>query len=229
MCIGKSNNAALVISLSFHFFMVSPFQQTIASSYTERFLFGITRFSSMPIILLYPSHTGHAPKGLLKLKRYSFGSSNKIPSSSNLFEKLSLIILLSSRTTTWQYPLPVWKAVWAESAALLKLSAECSITSLSITMFISWPGLYFLRVSGSSILTSSPSTSILLNPCFSRKEKYSVTLIFSGISADDVIITFFPSGRQAKKSTISSALCFLTSFPETGEKVRPILAKKSLR
>jgi hypothetical protein len=50
--------------------------------------------------LLYPSQTGHAPSGLLKLKRYSVGSSKTIPSSSNIFEKFSLNILLSFKITT---------------------------------------------------------------------------------------------------------------------------------
>jgi hypothetical protein len=57
--------------------------------------------------LLYPSQTGQAPMGLLKLKRYSVGSSNMIPSASNRFEKFSLLIPLSSIITVWQNPLPV--------------------------------------------------------------------------------------------------------------------------
>src|SRR5664280_361438 len=188
----------------------------------------MTRFSSMPRIFPYPSHTGHAPIGLLKLKRYSEGSSKSIPSSSNLLEKLSRRILFLSGTTTWQYPLPVWNAVCAESAALLKLSAEWLIISLSTTILICCPELKAEWFSGSSILISSPSDSILLKPCFTRKEKYSLTLIFSGTSPDEVIITVVPSGSDARKSTISSAECFFTSLPETGEYVLPVLAYRSL-
>lgn len=45
-------------------------------------LSGITKSSSMPITLPYPSHRGHAPSGLLKLKRCSEGCSNWMPSAS---------------------------------------------------------------------------------------------------------------------------------------------------
>ena len=43
----------------------------------------------MPIIFPSPPHTGHAPSGLLKLKRYSSGRLNVIPSSSNLAQNLT--------------------------------------------------------------------------------------------------------------------------------------------
>jgi len=51
--------------------------------------------------------------------------------------------------------------------------------------------------------------------------------MFSGICTDEAMITFVPSGRDARKSTISSTLCFLTSLPETGEQVCPMRHKES--
>src|ERR1035437_7378593 len=53
---------------------------------------------------------------------------------------------------------------------------------------------------------SSPLDSMRLNPCFSRNVKYSDTLMFSGISAEEVIITLVPSVSAERKSTISSRL-----------------------
>ncbi len=195
---GKSNISAPAIRRSFHFFIESPFQQAIASWYTDRFWSGITRFSSIPMILPYPSHTGQAPMGLLKLKKYSVGSSNSIPSSSNFVEKLSRLRPSSDCTITWQCPFPVWNAVAAESAERLKLSESWLITSLSITILTLCPGLNSFSVPCPSILISSPSTSMRLNPCFTRNEKYSDGLMLSGIVPGDTMITFVPSDWVAR-------------------------------
>jgi hypothetical protein len=45
----------------------------------------------MPITLPNPSQVWHAPKGLLKLKKFTEGSVNDIPSNSNLSEKDNIL------------------------------------------------------------------------------------------------------------------------------------------
>ena len=64
--------------------ILSPLQHAMAPSYMDLLLSGTTRSSLMPMIFPSPPQTGHAPSGLLKLKRYSSGLVNSIPSASNL-------------------------------------------------------------------------------------------------------------------------------------------------
>ncbi len=75
--------------------MTSPRQQTTAPSYMDNERLGMTRCSSMPMILPKPSHSGHAPSGELKENIWSFGSSNVMPSASKRVLKRSSCVLPS--------------------------------------------------------------------------------------------------------------------------------------
>ena len=79
---GKSNRWALYTNSSRHALSFSPFQQAMASSYTDFDLSGTTKSGSMPMIFPKPLHMGHAPMGLLKSNKCSVGSTKRIPSIS---------------------------------------------------------------------------------------------------------------------------------------------------
>ena len=81
---GKSNCLAARTNASFQLLILSPFQQATAPSNTLSLLSGIIKSLSSPSIWLKPSHTGQAPYGLLNENKLGTGSSNVIPSSSNL-------------------------------------------------------------------------------------------------------------------------------------------------
>ena len=131
---GKSYFALAWINAFNHSPIFSPFQQTTAPSYNDLLLSGTTRSSSIPIILPNPSQTGQAPRGLLKLNIISVGSSNTIPSASNLRENSFVWVPFGSKTFTTQVPCPSKKAVSTESArrflnGLSKATARRSIKS----------------------------------------------------------------------------------------------------
>jgi len=65
-----------------------------------RRLSGITRSGSIPNTWLKPSQVGQAPKGLLNEKRLGTGSSNTIPSISNLLLKEINCVSFTSRSIT---------------------------------------------------------------------------------------------------------------------------------
>src|SRR6476659_7669532 len=87
LCTGNAVFFAALINCSFHHPNFSPFQGATAPSYTLAVLLGITRSSSIPKTWLNPSHTGQAPNGLLNENKFGTGSSNCIPSNSNLLLK----------------------------------------------------------------------------------------------------------------------------------------------
>ena len=84
---GKLSWAARRQNSFFHSPIFSPCQHCTQPSYTLRVVLGMTNFSSMPMMLPKPSQVGQAPKGELKEKRLSLGSSNFMPSASKRVEK----------------------------------------------------------------------------------------------------------------------------------------------
>src|SRR6478736_9968010 len=120
---GKSYLLAVLIKLSFHLESFSPFHGTTAPSNILNRLSGITRSSSIPKTWLKPSQTGQAPKGLLNENRLGTGSSNTIPSSSNLLEKGNHFSLLIRSVNS---PSPSYKAVPMESEIRSRASSSNS-------------------------------------------------------------------------------------------------------
>ena len=84
---GNLSAAALRQNSAFHVPSFSPCQHCTHPSYTLSDVLGTTSFSSMPITLPNPSHSGQAPAGELNANMLSVGFSNVMPSSSNEVEK----------------------------------------------------------------------------------------------------------------------------------------------
>ena len=197
----------------------SPRQQRTAPSYTLRARFGITRCSSIPITLPKPSHSGQAPRGELNENIWSFGSSNLIPSASNLVLKENSCVLPSAeQKRRRQFPSPSYMAVSAESVRRLILSLLSSAvmrsTSRQMFCFLSSAAVCCRK---SSIRTISRFTSIRVNPCFK-----SISSCWSSVRPSRGIIGvrtvyFVPLGKESIQLTISSILCFFTSCPLMGE------------
>src|SRR5690554_227720 len=131
---GKSALYALFTKYRFHSLIFSPFQHFTHSSCTDKLLSGITRFSSIPTTFPNPSHLGHAPAGLLKLNIISEGSSNTIPSASNLLENTNDSIPFSPQNRNMHSPFPSRNAVSTESDKrfIVDLSEEHDKRSITI-------------------------------------------------------------------------------------------------
>src|SRR5690554_6900017 len=116
----------------------------------DKLLSGITKFSSIPTILPNPSHLGHAPAGLLKLNIISEGSSNTIPSDSNLFENTNDSIPFSPQKRNIHSPFPSKNAVSTESDKRLIVDLSEEQDKRSITSKVS-------SAAGSTSCSSSSS------------------------------------------------------------------------
>ena len=126
----------------FHILMPSVLQQTTASSYTERFLLGITKSWSIPRMVPKPSHLLQAPYGELKLNNCGDGISKAIPSNSNLLLNTFLVLPGTSITHS---PSLSENASETESARRYKLSSVCSAVALSIKINFSFFFSIFYR------------------------------------------------------------------------------------
>src|SRR5574344_111957 len=135
---GKWQYLAPAIRSSSHSDIFSPRQQMTAPSYTDKDLLGTTKFSSMPTTFPNPSHSGQAPKGLLKLNINSFGSSKFMLSASNLMENclISFVPLSLNILTRQEAPSPSQKAVWMESPNRLLVSSSSATANRSTTRII---------------------------------------------------------------------------------------------
>ena len=122
--------SALLTNSFFHSDIFSPFQGATQPSYTESWGSGMTRLSSMPMILPYPSHSGQAPTGELKENIWSVGSSNSMPSASNFSENVCLSPFSNCRMHT---PSPSYSAVLAESTRRLMVAFSLATFRRSMT------------------------------------------------------------------------------------------------
>ena len=83
----------------------------------------------MPMIFPRPPHSGHAPSGLLKLNRYSSGSRNVIPSSSNLEQNAFRF----PSSTMDMSPSPLSNAVCTDDSSRVRRSSRWPIRSAMTT------------------------------------------------------------------------------------------------
>ena len=98
-----------------HSLIFSDRHGAIAPSKTDRLLSGITKSGSMPKTEPNPSQRLQAPYGLLKVKRLTDGDSKRIPSNSNLSEKVLILFPDSNNIFISQTPSPSIKPVCIES------------------------------------------------------------------------------------------------------------------
>ncbi len=127
---------------------------------------GITKSGSIPSILPKPSQVGHAPIGLLKVKKLTDGSVNNISSSTNLFEKILLETSFLNTLTT-QVPSPSTKADSTDSAIRALVS---SFNAVFIKRSIRSKGAKFSNSSSESfnklsILSILSMTTTREKPC----------------------------------------------------------------
>ena len=118
------------------------------------------------MILPKPSQVLQAPIGLLKVKKFTFGSSNVMPSNSNkLLKEFFVYVPSFFSTQTKHSPPPSKKAVCTLSATLFKKSSSSGLAiNLSINRKTSVVFLTVLK-STSLIFFISPLITALEKPC----------------------------------------------------------------